>query len=85
MLTAGDMTVTDLLQVRTYAEEAYVQFTLGRGPADAAVVSVPPLLVLGVAIWLLARSLMRAIPRGWPRRSDAPGRGRWAAGAVPWA
>ena len=27
------MTVTDLLQVRTYAEEAYVQFTLGQGPA----------------------------------------------------
>ena len=32
VLTAGDMTVTDLLQVRTYAEEAYVQFILGRGP-----------------------------------------------------
>ena len=62
LLTAGDMTVTDLLQVRTYAEEAYVQFTLGRGPADAAVVSVPPLLLLGLAIWLLARSLMRADP-----------------------
>ena len=32
VLTAGDMTVTDLLQVRTYAEEAYVQYSLGRGP-----------------------------------------------------
>jgi len=80
VLTAGDMTVTDLLQVRTYAEEAYVQFTLGRGPGDAAVVSVPPLLLLGLAIWLLARSLMRADParlasafgcaRTWPL-------GRW--------
>src|SRR4051795_4702152 len=62
VLTAGDMTVTDLLQVRTYAEEAYVQFTLGRGPADAAVVSVPPLILLGIAILVLARGLDRADP-----------------------
>ena len=31
VLTAGDMTVTDLLQIRTYAEEAYLQYSLGRG------------------------------------------------------
>jgi iron(III) transport system permease protein len=62
VLTAGDMTVTDLLQVRSYAEEAYLQFTLGNGPADAAVVSVPPLLVLGGTILLAARSLKRADP-----------------------
>jgi iron(III) transport system permease protein len=62
VLTAGDMTVTDLLQVRTYAEEAYVQFTLGRGPADAASVSIPPLIVLGGAILWVARSLVRADP-----------------------
>jgi iron(III) transport system permease protein len=59
ILTAGDMTVTDLLQVRTYAEEAYVQFMLGNGPADAAVVSLPPLCVLGGLIFLLGRSLLR--------------------------
>ena len=34
VLTAGDMTVTDLLQVRTYAEEAYLQYSLGRGPGE---------------------------------------------------
>jgi iron(III) transport system permease protein len=62
VLTSGDMTVTDLLQVRTYAEEAYVQFTLGRGPADAAVVSIPPLVVLGVAILVIAGALGRADP-----------------------
>jgi iron(III) transport system permease protein len=62
VLTAGDMTVTDLLQVRTYAEEAYVQFTLGRGPADAAVVSIPPLILLGGAVLLMARGLERADP-----------------------
>src|SRR5205823_8154066 len=62
VLTAGDMTVTDLLQVRTYAEEAYVQFTLGHGPADAAAVSIPPLVVLGIAVFWLARALLHSDP-----------------------
>ena len=62
VLTAGDMTVTDLLQVRTYAEEAYVQFVLGRGLADAAVVALPPLVVLGIAIILAGRALSRLDP-----------------------
>jgi iron(III) transport system permease protein len=62
VLTAGDMTVTDLLQVRTYAEEAYVQFILGRGLADAAVVALPPLVVLGIGIILVGRALSRLDP-----------------------
>ena len=49
VLTAGDMTVTDLLQIRTYAEEAYLQYSLGRGPGEAALVALPPLVVLGAA------------------------------------
>ena len=86
VLTAGDMTVTDLLQVRTYAEEAYVQFTLGRGPADAALVSVPPLIILGGSIVLVARSLVRADPARLasafaPARLWKLGRWRVAAGA----
>ena len=47
VLTAGDMTVTDLLVIRTYAEESYFQYTLGRGPGDAALVAIPPLCVAG--------------------------------------
>lgn len=62
VLTAGDMTVTDLLQVRTYAEEAYVQFVLGHGLADAAVVALPPLVVVGIGIILAARALSRLDP-----------------------
>jgi iron(III) transport system permease protein len=62
VLTAGDMTVTDLLQVRTYAEEAYVQFVLGRGLADAAVVALPPLIVLGIGIVLAGRALSQLDP-----------------------
>ncbi len=62
VMTAGDMTVTDLLQVRTYAEEAYLQFVLGRGLADAAVVALPPLVVLGLGIVLAGRALSRLDP-----------------------
>jgi iron(III) transport system permease protein len=58
VMTAGDMTVTDLLQVRTYAEEAYVQYQLGHGPEAAAAVTLLPLLVLGTLIALVARGLL---------------------------
>ncbi|AMV39620.1 ABC transporter permease [Planctomyces sp. SH-PL62] len=78
VLAAGDMTVTDLLQVRTYAEEAYVQFTLGRGPAGAAAVAVPPLLLLGVGIALVGRALSRIAPA---RLASGFGRSRiWRLG-----
>jgi iron(III) transport system permease protein len=63
VLTAGDMTVTDLLQVRTYAEEAYIQYILGRGPGEAAVVALPPLLVLGVSVVLVGHWLKSLDPR----------------------
>ncbi len=62
VLTAGDMTVTDLLQVRTYAEEAYLQYVLWRNPADAAVVALPPLVGLGLLIGLVGRALARLDP-----------------------
>src|SRR5438093_793860 len=66
VLTAGEMTVTDLLVVRTYAEEAYVQFQLGHGPGAAAAVALPPLAVLGGLVFLAARSLLRADPARIP-------------------
>lgn len=48
--TAGDITVTDMLQVPTIAEEVYTQFTLGDDEAAArAVVAGLPLLL---AAWL---------------------------------
>jgi len=62
VLTAGDMTVTDLLQVRTYAEEAYLQYQLGRGPAFASFVALPPLLLLGTLLFLSMRKLLQAEP-----------------------
>jgi iron(III) transport system permease protein len=62
VLTAGDMTVTDLLQIRTYAEEAYLQYSLGRGPGEAALVALPPLIVLGLLILITGRALGRFDP-----------------------
>ena len=87
VLTAGDMTVTDLLQVRTYAEEAYVQFVLGRGLADAAVVALPPLIVLGIGIVLAGRALSRLDPARLASAASGArtfrlGRWRLAAGVL---
>jgi iron(III) transport system permease protein len=62
VFTAGDMTVTDLLQIRTYAEEAYLQYSLGRGPGGAALVALPPLVVLGSLIVLTGGVLGRFDP-----------------------
>jgi iron(III) transport system permease protein len=62
VLTAGDMTVTDLLRIRTYAEEAYVQYSLGQGPGEAAAVAVPSLLILGLLLLLVGRAVGRLDP-----------------------
>jgi len=78
VLAAGDMTVTDLLQVRTYAEEAYVQFTLGQGPASAAGVAIPPFLALLAGLALVGRPLGREAPE---KLATAFGRGKvWPLG-----
>jgi iron(III) transport system permease protein len=58
VLVAGDMTVTDLLVIRTYAEESYIQFQLGKGPAAAAATTLPPLFILGgLVVWAASRLL----------------------------
>jgi iron(III) transport system permease protein len=62
VLTAGDMTVSDLLQIRTYAEEAYLQYVLWRNPADASIVALPPLIGLGLLILFVGRALAQLDP-----------------------
>jgi iron(III) transport system permease protein len=87
VLVAGDMTVTDLLVIRTYAEEAYIQFQLGKGPAAAAATTLPPLLILGgLVVWAASR-LLRIDPARIASTSvQAPhwplGRWRLALGLV---
>jgi iron(III) transport system permease protein len=62
VLTAGDMTVTDLLAIRTYAEEAYLQFGIGNGPGAAAATALPPLAILGVCLFLGSRWVVHSQP-----------------------
>jgi iron(III) transport system permease protein len=61
VLTAGDMSVTDLLSVRTYAEESYTQYQSGNSPRAAAV-ALPPLFAFGALILVGVRSLLKVDP-----------------------
>jgi iron(III) transport system permease protein len=56
ILTAGDMTVTDLVQERTFAEEAYLQAQMGDGLAAAARTALPitAFVSLAVILWTIA-------------------------------
>lgn len=73
VLTSGDMTITDLLQVRSYAEESYLAYSLGHGPGGAAAVALPLFAVLGALIVVVGRALVAfdparlASPHGEPR------------------
>ena len=65
VLVAGDMTVTDLLSIRTYAEESYLQYQMGNDAAATAV-SLPPLLCLGILIFWGGRRVLAAEPERLP-------------------
>jgi iron(III) transport system permease protein len=55
--TAGEMTVTDLFLIRTYAEEIYTQFALGDTP-QAAVWNLLPSII--ATAWLIVAGLFVA-------------------------
>ena len=79
VLTAGDMTVTDLLSVRTYAEECYTQYQSGNSPRAAAV-ALPPLVGFGALILIAARALLKVDPA---RALSASARSRdWRLGRL---
>ena len=89
VLTAGDMTVTDLLRIRTYAEEAYVQIQLN-GFSAAASTAVAPTLILGVLLVIVARGLLRVDPARLASADTRPrtwrlGKARVPAGILVWA
>jgi iron(III) transport system permease protein len=85
--TASEITVTDLYQVRTYAEVVYADFALGEDPTQASLGALPGVVVVG---WFLAAALAlcaRLAPRA---RRSAPrrvvvfrlGAWRWPAAAL---
>lgn len=86
--TAAEMTVTDLFQIRTFAEDIYTGFYLGEGISGAlpgtvagiafAVATVAIMTIL--AWWLCLQLVPRPGPVAWQsRRRFALGRWRWLA------
>lgn len=84
---AGEMTVTDLFRVRTYAEEVYTGFAMGDNPQDTALGVLPGILVVGGSV---AAALLLALAMAPPARLASPRRSfrfelgpwRWPAAAV---
>ena len=60
---AGEMTVTDLFQIRTYAEEIYTQFALGDDVSDASWKLFPSLLAIMWAIIAGLVVILRLMPK----------------------
>jgi iron(III) transport system permease protein len=87
LLTAGEMAVTDLFAVDTYAREVYTHLSLGATPGEAFATSVPYcFLAVGmivVAIGICHRALgAPAPPAIRPRPVFELGRWRWLAWAA---
>jgi iron(III) transport system permease protein len=90
---SGEITVTDVMQVRTFAEEVYTQLAgpepgAGRGAALARAVAIalPSVLLFALLILWLARHWERVVPAGlWepgPALVFRLGRWRWPLAAA---
>ena len=73
LATAGDMTITNLFQIRTYAEETYNQIQLGDNPTDFSWTSLSGILVIA---WLTLAGMIVAL-RLAPREHEASQRRPW--------
>lgn len=87
-LAAGEMTVTDLIPIRTYAEEAYTLAQLGLEPAGLALRAIAPQLAvalplaLAFGLWLtLCEPERLAMPEDRNRRWPL-GVARWPTGLL---
>lgn len=86
--TATEITVTDVMQVRTYAEEVYTQFVLSdQGAlARAVAVSLPLTVLVAVLVLATARRWQRTLPPSLTHAGLQPtfplGRWRWPAGLL---
>ena len=87
VLTAGEITITDVYQIRTFAEEIYTGFALGDGLADAQRRALPGSLLVGsLAIAVLWIGQTFASRRATSRQGRAGvfrlGAARWLATAL---
>lgn len=69
ILTATEITVTDMMQVRTFAEEVYNQFTrpevgqsVALGLASALAVNLPAIAVCWILLWTAMRRFEQGLP-----------------------
>jgi iron(III) transport system permease protein len=82
--TAGEMTITDLFQIRTYAEELYTQIRLGAQPGELTI-AVLPGVALMAALLAMTSYLSRLMAPAMPSVSLRPtailplGAWRWPA------
>jgi iron(III) transport system permease protein len=91
LLVTTDHTVSDLLQVRTFAEEVNTQFALEGRPQEPTLVGLPWVLLLGALLFALRGWFLGSAPlQAWraPLSDGAPvfRLGAWrvpAAGLVP--
>ncbi len=85
IVTAGEMTVTDLFVVRTYAEVLYTQIAIGQEPGQAAATVMPGIVLTAcltaAALWLCAKLAPRERPLT-PRRHLVYRLGMWKVPAA---
>ncbi len=67
VLVVTDFTLTDLLAVRTFAEEAYSQYRLDGRQVGPLLTGLPLLVVLGVIVAACRRSLTALMEAAWAR------------------
>lgn len=90
VLTAGEITVTDMWQLRTYAEEVFIGFALGETPQDVQLGMLPGAMLV-VALVIAATVLFQSVTlRGQfaptqPPRLFRLGSWRWPLALVSWA
>jgi iron(III) transport system permease protein len=72
LVTAGEMTVTDLFQVRSYAEELFTRLSVGQTPREAVAGMSPGLglsaALVVAALWVCTRLLPQRRPLSLRRR-----------------
>ncbi len=81
-----DYSVSDVLLVRTFAEEVYTQYQLQGRPQEPALVCIPQIILFGALLWALREGFLHAGPSeeiaasAAQRRRFDVGRRRWVLG-----
>lgn len=57
--TWTDYSISDVLMVRTFAEEVYTQYALNLRPYESVLVTLPQFVLIGGLLWLFRKGLLR--------------------------